>query len=134
MMQGMAAGITAGGPGVIGAISGVIDQAVAAAKAKLEQRSPSRVFTRIGLQNTAGLAAGHEEGAPAVRRSMEDMVAVPGGRGPGAIAKPSGGAAAPPSKQVTFSNCTFGEGTTESKLREWVMAMLHEESLEPEPA
>lgn len=58
MTAGIAAAIRAGGGDVVGALSGVIAEAIAAAKNQLKIQSPSKVFMGIGDQLMAGWEKG----------------------------------------------------------------------------
>ncbi len=77
MMDGLAAGITAGGDKVIAALGGVVGQAIVSAKNKLDSKSPSKVFMAIGGDVTDGLTIGLDKGSEDVSDSMEAVVEPP---------------------------------------------------------
>ena len=74
--SGLAAGIEGGGSAVSSAADRVADQAIAAAQAKLQTKSPSRVMQLTGGYVSEGLAQGIEAGAPKVRSAVETMTSV----------------------------------------------------------
>ena len=74
IVGGVADGIISGKDEVISAITGIANDAVAAAKSILGIASPSRVFRRIGEQVMAGYAEGVEGGMPVVRQTIEAAV------------------------------------------------------------
>lgn len=137
MIAGLANGITAGGAAVLSAITGVVGGAIAAAKAQLMQKSPSRVFADIGLNTSLGYAEGVDDGAPAADSAVKSMVAPPdaaampkvGGKaGLPAPAASSGGA-----PLVAFNDCTFGGDVTEGVVMGWVMRGLERAGLDASP-
>lgn len=89
MITGLANGITAGAAAVLSAITGVVGSGIAAAKALLQQHSPSRVFAAIGENTSLGYAEGVEDGAPDAQTAMETMVSPPS---PSRLAAIGGGA------------------------------------------
>jgi hypothetical protein len=136
MIQGLVAGIVSAPGAVIEAITGVVGGAIAAAKAMLQQNSPSKVFMAIGAGTGEGMAMGIEAEAANVQSSMQDMVApdvapndgselTAGGTKPG---KGGGG------RSVEFNNCTFGGDLTKSTVGGWMREWFHQDELQPEPA
>lgn len=77
LINGLIAGLTGGGDGVIKAITGVVGGAINAAKGLLGIASPSKVFAEIGGHTAEGMAEGVDDGAASVQGSMESMVAPP---------------------------------------------------------
>lgn len=77
LIDGLVNGILAGAQRAVAAITSVGSNVTAAAKASFGQHSPSRIFHEIGVQNTEGLALGHEAGAPRIKSSIENMSELP---------------------------------------------------------
>lgn len=82
---GLAAGITAGGPGVAEAAGGVADKATDAVREKHKTHSPSVVFQDLGAMAAAGFAGGVMMGAAGVESAMDHTFGTPtvGGAGAG---------------------------------------------------
>ncbi len=74
LIQGLIDGIINGGPGVLGAITGIATGAIDAAKKALGIASPSKIFAEIGMHTAAGMEQGVDGGAAAVQGSMTAMV------------------------------------------------------------
>ena len=71
--QGFANGIAQGASRAINAAAKMAADAVAAAKDKLGEHSPSRVFRQIGLFAGIGAEQGFEQGAPRVEKAASSM-------------------------------------------------------------
>lgn len=122
LIDGLIAGITAGGAGVIKAITGIAGSAVDAAKGALGIASPSKIFAEIGMHTAAGMEQGVDGGAADVRSSVESMVAPPD-----AVAVAGAGSAASASSASgagnTFIVTVQGGGDAQSNVaafREWL--------------
>lgn len=129
MIMGLVNGITGAAGAVVGAITGAVGGAIDSAKALLGIHSPSTLLAKqIGMPMGQGVAVGVDKAAPDVQGSLNAAVAPPdlpsaqgsGGRGAGA--------------SFVFTNCVFGEGTSEEKLREWLGRMISEMRYDAEPA
>lgn len=72
-MQGLTAGINAGGAGAISAAANVAARALAAARKALDERSPSKKFEQVGLFADQGLANGFNNGLSEVISSAKNM-------------------------------------------------------------
>lgn len=70
---GLATGVTAGAPGFLGALLGMIRTGIAASREELKVRSPSRVFHAIGAFVAQGLGLGIAGGAPGVERASASL-------------------------------------------------------------
>jgi len=127
MMTSLANGITAGAGAVLAALTGVVGGAIGAAKSLLGIASPSKVFAEMGAQTGAGFESGVEDGAPAAQGAMKSMVAPPAGAPMGA---PGGG-----KSELVFSfvNCVFGEGMSESIVRDMFTRVLVDMRQDAEP-
>lgn len=68
--QGLAQGISAGSPGVIGAMADLAAMGLAAFRDKMEIRSPSRVMARQGRYLNEGLAQGIDDSAKVPAKSL----------------------------------------------------------------
>jgi hypothetical protein len=77
MMTSLAGAITKNGGKVSDAITGVVGDALTAAKVLLGIKSPSKVFEAMGVNTVAGYAQGVEKESPRAERAVERMVAVP---------------------------------------------------------
>lgn len=77
LIDGLIAGITGAGAGVLKAITGIAGGAVDAAKGLLGIASPSKVFAEIGGQTADGMAVGLDDGMASVQGSMESLVSPP---------------------------------------------------------
>ncbi|HXG69987.1 MAG TPA: hypothetical protein VNJ04_05160 [Gemmatimonadaceae bacterium] len=77
LIDGLIAGIVAGGAGVLSAITGIAGGAINAAKSALGIASPSKVFAEIGGHTAEGMEQGIDGGAQDVQSSMVSMVAPP---------------------------------------------------------
>lgn len=73
--SGLAGGIRAGLPGVIGAAVAVAQAAIGAARAALDSHSPSKVFEDIGESIPEGLVVGVEGGQDDLIGAVEAMLA-----------------------------------------------------------
>lgn len=83
--DGLAGGMEASEPKVAAAGGDMAEAAPRAAKHKLKQHSPSRVFEEIGMQTAEGFAVGLEGGAGRVGDAMDSTINIPS-RGMGASA------------------------------------------------
>jgi hypothetical protein len=90
LIDGLVNGIKAGASKVIGAVENLGKDTVNAALKVFKIKSPSRAFFEMGTMNAEGLAQGHEDGAPRVRSSIDNMSQLPdssplrkGGKGGG---------------------------------------------------
>lgn len=88
LIRGLTMGILGGEPEVQKAMKGVASRVSATAKASFEQKSPSKLFERIGVNNMAGLAGGHEQGEDLVQASLTHALELPS-----KVAPPARGAA-----------------------------------------
>jgi hypothetical protein len=77
LVMGLANGIKAAAAAVIGAISGVVTDAIDTAKTLLDERSPSKVFAKIGTNVGLGFEQGIDDSAPGARSALEGMVSEP---------------------------------------------------------
>lgn len=77
LVDGLIAGITAAGAGVLGAVTGVVGGAIDGAKSLLGIASPSKVFELIGSNTAEGMAVGLDSGAATVQGAIEGVVAPP---------------------------------------------------------
>lgn len=103
LIDGLIAGITGAGAGVLSAITGIAGGAVNAAKSMLQINSPSRVFAEIGGQTAEGMAVGLDAGAGDVQDAMAEVAAPPAAATGGASASASGGGGG----AVDLSGATF---------------------------
>lgn len=76
MIDGLVDGIKAGAEKVADAVTGVVDDAIAAGKDLLGIKSPSRVFRYFGEMTTAGYVEGLEDGAPDVDGAVGSVFAL----------------------------------------------------------
>ena len=74
MMAGLALGISNAAGAVLGAITGVVGDAIGTAKSLLETHSPSKVFAEIGGYTGEGFAQGVEDSSADAQAAMTDMV------------------------------------------------------------
>jgi hypothetical protein len=74
IVEGIAKGITKGGPAAIGAATGVVGLVIDAANTKSDSHSPSRVFERHGFGLMQGEAIGIEKGADQVESAINDAI------------------------------------------------------------
>lgn len=132
MSAGLAEGILSNAEVVIAAITAVVGGAISAAESQLQTGSPSKLFHRFGKFIDQGLAGGVDEDAPIVERSMRDMVA-PKLAGPGAPQGEGGGGAGGRTVEITFSECTFGEGGM-GEVEKQLVAIFHRLELEGDPS
>jgi hypothetical protein len=124
IIDGLVAGVMAGGARFIEALTGLASSGLAAFKGVLGIASPSRVMLEHGEDNIAGAAAtGVDRGTDKMDASMSRLGAPPKG---GAGAKGKGGGA---TLTATFNNCNFGEGS-EEKIREVIRKVWEELSAE----
>lgn len=91
LIQGLVSGIMSGGAAVVSSVTGVVSNAIDAAKSALGIASPSKVFAEIGAYTAEGMAGGVEEGAGQVQSSIESMVEPPAPGAGGAAAGSGGG-------------------------------------------
>ncbi len=131
-VSGLVNGISNGASAVISAVSNLANGALSAFKGIFGIHSPSRVMLEHGEKNIAGAAAtGIDNGAPMVDEAM-------GGLGPKNLTRGGGkpnSSGNSNSHSITFSGCTFGGDTTESKLRGWIGKYFEEMAGEgPQPA
>lgn len=96
LIDGLIAGITGAGGGVLKAITGIATGAIDAAKSALGIASPSKVFAEIGGHTAAGMEEGVDDGAAGVQGSLKSLVEPPDAKAPGVsagavTAKASGG-------------------------------------------
>lgn len=89
LIDGLTGGITAAGPRVLQAITGVADGAIKAAKRALGIASPSKVFAEIGSNTAAGMTEGVDAGSAGVTSALESMVAPPEAGAPAAAGSTS---------------------------------------------
>lgn len=66
IIDGIVNGISAAGSAILNTLSGIVNGAINAIKARLGISSPSKVFAEMGLQMAEGLALGMGQGAPVV--------------------------------------------------------------------
>jgi phage-related protein len=135
MMLGLANGITSAASAVLSAITGVMSGAIAGAKAALGIASPSRLMRdEVGYQIGAGTAVGVDDSAAEVADSTKAMArgAVDAASPNGALVK--GGVSSGAGTSFTFTNCAFGGDLTRDKLEEWLVGILHRNTLSAEPA
>lgn len=88
-IDGFKEGVEARVRPLINSVVGAINRAIAAARAALGERSPSRVFRKIGQFVGEGFILGVGDTEKAVKKSMESMLAipsVPGGLLPSGVA------------------------------------------------
>lgn len=88
IIAGLANGLLNAGPAVLKAITGVVSDAIGAAKHLLGIASPSKVFAEIGGYTGEGFSQGVDDSAPDAQAAMSDMV------DPGPAAAKAGGAGA----------------------------------------
>jgi len=88
IIKGLADGLLNAGPAVLKAITGVVSDAIGAAKHLLGIASPSKVFAEIGGYTGEGFAGGVDDSAPEAQAAMSNMV------DPGPAAAKAGGAGA----------------------------------------
>ena len=72
LINGFKDGVVDAVGGLIKSVVSAIGQAIQAAKDKLQSKSPSRVFMRIGEDTMAGMAIGIEAAAPIAARATAD--------------------------------------------------------------
>jgi hypothetical protein len=77
LIDGLIAGITGAGPGVIKAITGLAGDAISAARSALKVNSPSLVFAEIGGSVGEGMVKGVEGSTDDVQGSLEALVSPP---------------------------------------------------------
>lgn len=133
MIKGLANGIIKGGTAVYEAIAGVVKGAITGAKTILEEKSPSRVFFRSGVNVSEGMALGVEARTARVHDAITTMVlptevandVTPfgSGGGGGSAGGSDGG------RRIEFNNCTFGGDLTPSSLREMLVPIFDEMAL-----
>lgn len=88
IIKGLADGLLNAGPAVLKAITGVVSDAIGAAKHLLGIASPSKVFAEIGGYTGEGFAGGVDDSAPEAQAAMANMV------DPAPAAAKAGGASA----------------------------------------
>jgi hypothetical protein len=92
IIMGLANGLVNAGPAVLKAITGVVGNAIGAAKKLLGIASPSKVFAEIGGYTGEGFAVGVEDSTPDAQAAMTDMVdPAPAAAKAGASAPAEGG-------------------------------------------
>ena len=74
MADGLARGIRAGKSGVVRAVEEMCTDAVLRARAKLEIRSPSKVFEKIGVYTAEGFGVGYQKEMLNVGRTIEESM------------------------------------------------------------
>lgn len=74
IIMGLANGLVNAGPAVLKAITGVVGDAIGAAKKLLHINSPSKVFAEIGAYTAEGFTEGVDSGASDAQAAMTDMV------------------------------------------------------------
>lgn len=110
--EGIAQGIRAAAAAPVQALRGVIAVLPGAAALQLAIRSPSRVFRdQIGAQIPAGLALGIQQGAPAARLAVDQLVAPPAVES-GSLRR--GGGSSPIVVNVTVQGGRDAQGTGEA--------------------
>jgi hypothetical protein len=77
MMTGLVQGIMSVGGQVVGALKGVVTDAVDGAKKFLGIASPSKLLAGIGMHTAEGYAQGVEQGAPEAATAVEAMATPP---------------------------------------------------------
>jgi hypothetical protein len=77
ILQGLINGIVGAGPAVVKALGGVVNGAIAGAKALLGIASPSKVFAEIGQFTGEGMAVGVEGVTGEVQGALETMISPP---------------------------------------------------------
>jgi len=115
---------------VVGAMSSLGSAAADALLSALGIASPSKVAIDAAQNVTGTFASEIDDGKTETRAAFSGMV------DPGAATSGSGRAASSggAGRSVTFNNCTFGEGLTESTLRGWILRFMDETAGEgPEP-
>lgn len=120
LIDGLAAGLTTGGPKVLAAITGVANGAITAAKKALGIASPSKVFAEIGGYTAEGMSDGVDDGAASVQGSFESMVAPPA---PG----PAGGASSAASSGTVYNIYVTSSGDGDdiaAKVRETIESIM----------
>lgn len=97
LIAGLATGITNGASAVVNALTGVVGNAITAAKSKLGIASPSKVFAEIGGFTAEGFSEGVDDGAAEAQTALESMVSPPeiAAATAGAVAPAAPAAAAP---------------------------------------
>jgi hypothetical protein len=134
LVEGIANGIKAAGSLVWEALKGVVMGGVHKVEKLLLIGSPSRyMHDKIGFQMGAGTAGGMEDSAPDVAGSATKMVTAgtdAAQRAVTASPRSSGGGG----RTLNFTNCTFGEGTSEGLIRKWIHSALDEDGLTAEVA
>ena len=93
IVNGIVNGISAGLGAVVGAIKDMAGSAISAAKSVFGIASPSRVFSEMGQQNTAGLVGGTQKGSQKVTAAYNQMgaAAIGAAKGGSSGGSPSGG-------------------------------------------
>lgn len=74
LIGGLIKGITAMAGGVVTAMLALVTGAIDAARERLDEQSESQVFQEIGLGIPLGLAQGIQDGIPAVRKAMSQLI------------------------------------------------------------
>ncbi len=106
IVTGLANGIKAAGGAVVDAITGVVMDAVNAAKKLLHIASPSKVFAEIGMQTGAGMEQGVERSSAGVQDAMANMVSPPTAAGEPKAA-PDAGSTSASKSGANISGNTF---------------------------
>ena len=108
IVVGLVRGITSAGGQVADALGGVVNSAIATAKAKLGIASPSKVFAKIGGQTAEGFAAGVDAGAGDADDAMAALVSpTPALRGAAPDAELGGASAG--GRTVVIESLTIGD-------------------------
>lgn len=74
IIQGLANGISSGASAITTALSNAVQGAIDAAKAKLGEHSPSKVFAEIGMNVQRGFAGGIDAGSVLPQQSMQNSI------------------------------------------------------------
>jgi hypothetical protein len=129
-ISGLVQGISDGVGAVVNAVKNLASNAEAAFTSFFQIKSPSRLMKAHGRQLPAGAAAGVDEGAIQLQKSMDDVWEMPKAKRAGARAGKSEGGNG---RQITFTNCHFWD-TDESKIRAlWQKFLDQEEAAGAEP-
>jgi hypothetical protein len=110
LIDGLATGITNTGDRVVGAIKGVVGNAIAAAKDLLGIASDSKVFAAIGGHTVGGFEHEVERSTPRVRSALESMVEPPDAAPAGAGASKLLASGAGHSFQITINAAAGADG------------------------
>lgn len=129
MMKGLANGIIKGGAEVFGAIKSVVGGAIKAASNILEEKSPSRVFMRKGVNIGRGAEVGILSRKSAIERAVvEVMPTEVANENATPVRGTAGGAGGGDTFAPVFNNCFFGGDLTEESLREMLFGIWQSEA------